>query len=121
MLRRIVPGHCPEDTYRGGTNQGTGKGVTVPATQLLCGVRSGGLLHLLYESKIGNISDKHCALTFVDRKSGYVMIGKLEARTVEATNRRAVRMIKNAARTTHTVTADNGTEFHGYKAIEAAT
>jgi IS30 family transposase len=34
---------------------------------------------------IGNISDKHCVLTLVDRKSGYVMIGKLEARTVEAT------------------------------------
>ena len=77
--------------------------------------------HIEADTIIGNISDKHCALTFVDRKSGYVMIGKLEARTVEATNRRAVRMIKNAARTTHTVTADNGTEFHGYKAIEAAT
>ena len=49
------------------------------------------------------------------------MIGKLEARTVEAANRRAIRMIKNAARPTRTVTVDNGTEFHGYKAIEAAT
>ena len=73
------------------------------------------------DTVIGNISDKHCVLTFVDRKSGYVMIGKLEARTVEATNRRAVLMIKNAARPTRTVTADNGTEFHGYKTIEAAT
>ncbi len=77
--------------------------------------------HLEADTVIGNISDKHCVLTFVDRKSGYVMIGKLEARTVEATNRRAVRMINNAARPTHTVTADNGTEFHGYEAIEAAT
>ncbi len=49
------------------------------------------------------------------------MIGKLEARTVEATNRRAVRLIKTAARPTHTITADNGTEFHGYGAIEAET
>ena len=77
--------------------------------------------HLEADTVIGNISDKHCVLTFVDRKSGYVMIGKLEARTVEATNRRAVLMIKNAARPTRTVTADNGTEFHGYKTIEAAT
>ncbi len=36
------------------------------------------------------------------------MIGKLEARTVEATNRRAVHLIDNAARPTRTVTADNG-------------
>ena len=77
--------------------------------------------HLEADTVIGNISDKHCVLTFVDRKSGYVMIGKLEARTVEATNSRAVHMINNAARPTRTVTADNGTEFHGYKAIEAAT
>ena len=70
---------------------------------------------------IGNLSDKHCILTLVDRMTGYLMIGKLEARTVEATNRRAVRLIKNAARPTHTITADNGTEFHGYEAIEAAT
>ena len=77
--------------------------------------------HLEADTVIGNISDKHCVLTFVDRKSGYVMIGKLEARTVEATNRRAVRLIKAAARPTYTVTADNGTEFHGYKAIETAT
>ena len=49
------------------------------------------------------------------------MIGKLEARTVEATNRRAVRLINDADRHTHTITADNGTEFHGYDEIEAAT
>ena len=48
------------------------------------------------------------------------MIGKLETRTVEAANRRAIRMINNAARPTRTVTADNGTEFR-YKTIEAAT
>ena len=70
---------------------------------------------------IGNLSDRHCVLTLVDRKTGYVMIGKLETRTVEAANRRAICMIKNAARATRTVTADNGTEFHGYKTIEAAT
>ncbi len=77
--------------------------------------------HLEADTVIGNISDKHCILTFVDRKSGYVMIGKLEARTVEATNSRAVHMINHAARPTRTVTADNGTEFHGYTAIETAT
>ena len=70
---------------------------------------------------IGNIRDKHCVLTLVDRMTGYVMIGKLETRTVEATNRRAIGLIKNANRPTRTITVDNGTEFHGYKAIEAAT
>ena len=76
--------------------------------------------HLEGDTVIGS-SDKHCVLTLVDRKSGYVMIGKLEARTVEATNRRAVGLIRAAPRPTHTVTTDNGTEFHGYKTIETAT
>ena len=58
----------------------------------------------------------------VDSAEGYRNgYGKLEARTVEAMNRRAVRLIKTAARPTHTITADNGTEFHGYGAIEAET
>ena len=58
--------------------------------------------HLEADTIIGNISDKHCVLTLVDRKSGYVMIGKLEARTVEATNRRALRLIGAALRPTRT-------------------
>jgi IS30 family transposase len=77
--------------------------------------------HLEADTVIGNISDKHCVLTLVDRKTGYVMIGKLNTHSVEATNRRAVRLINKAARPTRTITADNGTEFHGYNEIEAAT
>ncbi|MCH7808708.1 MAG: IS30 family transposase [Planctomycetes bacterium] len=77
--------------------------------------------HLEGDTVIGNISDKHCVLTLVDRMTGYVMIGKLESRTVEATNRRAVALIKTTRRPVRTVTVDNGTEFHGYKTIEAAT
>jgi IS30 family transposase len=66
-------------------------------------------------------TDKHSIVTLVDRKTGYVMIGKIEARTVEATNRAAIELINSAARRIRSVTVDNGTEFHGYKAIEAAT
>lgn len=75
--------------------------------------------HLEGDTVLG--TDKHCLLTLVDRKTGFTWIGKLEARTVKATNRAAVSLINAAARTTRTLTVDNGTEFHGYKAIEAAT
>ena len=54
--------------------------------------------HLEADTVIGTSSDKHCVLTFVDRKTGYVMIGKLEARTVEATNRRAVQSYRQHPR-----------------------
>jgi len=66
-------------------------------------------------------TDNHSLLTLVDRKTGFTWIGKLPARTVAATNRTAIALLNATARTTHTVTVDNGTEFHGYKAIEAST
>lgn len=65
--------------------------------------------------------DRHCILTLVDRKTGYVLIGKLFGRTTQAANRRAIALIRKASRRTHTLTLDNGTEFHGYKTIERAT
>jgi IS30 family transposase len=75
--------------------------------------------HLEGDTVLG--TDKHCIVTLVDRKTGYVMIGKLKARTVAELNRAAIELISSAARHIRSVTVDNGTEFHGYKAIEAAT
>ena len=65
--------------------------------------------------------DQHCALTLVDRKTGYLFIGKLNERTVDAATHRATTIIKGARHRVRTLTLDNGTEFHGYKDIEAAT
>lgn len=76
--------------------------------------------HLEGDTMIGS-ADKHCVLTLVDRKTGYVLIGKLEQRTVREANRRAIALIRGAGRRTRSLTLDNGTEFHGYKSIEAAT
>jgi IS30 family transposase len=75
--------------------------------------------HLEGDTVLG--TDKHCIVTLVDRKTGYLMIGKLKARTVAELNRGATALIQNADRRIRSVTVDNGTEFHGYKDIEAAT
>jgi transposase, IS30 family len=72
--------------------------------------------HLEGDTVIGAF-DRHCILTLVDRKTGYFMIGKLFGRTT----RRATSLIRNAPRRTLSVTVDNGTEFHGFKALEKAT
>jgi IS30 family transposase len=76
--------------------------------------------HLEGDTMMGS-SNTHCVLTLVDRRTGYVLLGKLRSRSVEATNRRAVALITNARRATRSITLDNGTEFHGYKSIERAT
>ena len=50
-----------------------------------------------------------------------MMIAKLESRTVAELNRAAIHLIRTAPLPVLTITADNGTEFHGYKTIEEAT
>ncbi len=65
--------------------------------------------------------DLHCIVTIVERKTGYVLIGKLENRTMEKTNRRTIELIKKKGFTFSTITADNGTEFHTYEDVEKAT
>ena len=66
-------------------------------------------------------STKHCIVTLVERKIGYLIIGKLRNRTVAEFNRVASQLINSAPVPIHTITADNGTEFQGYKLFEAAT
>jgi IS30 family transposase len=63
---------------------------------------------------------QHCIVSLVERKSGYVLIGKLEARTVEQLNRATLRIARRHADQFDTITADNGSEFHGYAFIEQA-
>jgi IS30 family transposase len=64
---------------------------------------------------------KPCLVTLVDRKTGYVAIGKLNARTAAELSRRTIQLVQRQPRPVRTVTADNGTEFHGYTDIERAT
>ena len=60
-------------------------------------------------------------VTLVERVTGFVMIGRLANHTVAALNPAAIRLIAHAPIQVLTITADNGTEFHGYPDIEAAT
>ncbi|WP_299022890.1 IS30 family transposase [uncultured Photobacterium sp.] len=64
---------------------------------------------------------KHCILTLVERKTGYTLIGKLTARTKNQVTSKTIEFIKKHRSKFKTITADNGTEFHGYKEVEKAT
>lgn len=65
--------------------------------------------------------DTHCIVTLLERKTGYVLIGKLKNRTKEETNRKTIHLMKASGLKFDTITADNGTEFHAYKDIEQKT
>jgi IS30 family transposase len=60
-------------------------------------------------------------VTLVERRSGYVQIAKLNARNVEQTTAKTIELIRRYPDQYRTITADNGTEFHGYAQIEKAT
>lgn len=76
--------------------------------------------HWEIDTVIGTGS-KHCIVSVVERKSGYLLIGKLKARTTEQTTHRTIRLVRRHLDRFATITADNGTEFHDYPTIECAT
>ena len=80
--------------------------------------REGG--HWEMDTVLGT-GDRHCILSLVERKTGYLVLGKLCARTTAAVTRRAIALIRRERQPVHTITADNGTEFHDYVRIEQAT
>ena len=64
---------------------------------------------------------RHCILTLVERVSGFTIIKKLVARNVEQANQAMRRAIQRLNDRFRTITLDNGTEFHGYQAVEDET
>jgi IS30 family transposase len=69
----------------------------------------------------GSVDERGCLLTLVERSSGLALVAKLPHRTVTAVNRAALKLIGDSDLPFKTITWDNGTEFHGYKALEEAT
>ena len=73
------------------------------------------------DTLLGSTGDSHCLLSLVERKTGYLVLGKLRARTTAEVNRRATRLLQAQPHPVRTITSDNGTEFHDYAALERAT
>jgi IS30 family transposase len=77
--------------------------------------------HWEIDSIMGNDHGRHSALTMVERKTGYLQMGKLERHCAAEATARTIELIGRRPGRHLTITADNGTEFHSYKDIEAAT
>jgi IS30 family transposase len=77
--------------------------------------------HWEIDTMKGDDQARHTVLTMVERASGYTMIGKLARHTAADATERCVELITRHAGRIDTITADNGSEFHSYAKIEAAT
>jgi IS30 family transposase len=84
-----------------------------------CVERRQAVGHWEIDTVMGTGND-HCIVTLVERATGYLLIGKLAARTLEDAARRTIELVRKHPAKFQTITADNGTEFHSYKEIEAA-
>jgi IS30 family transposase len=77
--------------------------------------------HWEIDTIMGDDHGRHSALTVVERKTGYLQMGKLIRHCSADSTARTIELIGRQPEMFKTITADNGTEFHGYKATEEAT
>ncbi|HEY3411779.1 MAG TPA: IS30 family transposase [Armatimonadota bacterium] len=77
--------------------------------------------HWEIDSIMGNDHGRHSALTLVERKTGYLQMGKLTRHCAAEATAKTVEIIGRQPRCFKTITADNGTEFHSYGLIEQET
>jgi IS30 family transposase len=75
--------------------------------------------HWEIDTMKGDSQARHSVVTMVERATGYTEIGKLVRHNAAEATARCIELI--ARNRVATVTADNGTEFHSYAEIEAAT
>lgn len=59
-----------------------------------------------------------CLLSLVERVSGYLELGCLRTKSVREVNARAIQLLRAQPRPVRSITADNGSEFHGFKTLE---
>ena len=72
------------------------------------------------DTVVGSVHERACLLTLVERSSGVALVSKLPHRTTKAVNRATLKLIRESGLPFKTITWDNDTEFHGYKALEEA-
>ena len=77
--------------------------------------------HWEIDTIMGDDHGRHSALTVVERKTGFLQMGKLVRHCAADASARTVELIERQRDRFLTITADNGTEFHGYKITEEAT
>lgn len=70
------------------------------------------------DTVMGPVNTRGSVLTVVERRSGFTMIRKLKARTADEATAAASTVIRQMRGSFHTLTFDNGTEFHDYETLE---
>lgn len=70
---------------------------------------------------VAGATSRDCLLSLVERKTGYLLLGKLPDHTAAAFTARGLALLQGGAHRAYTITADNGSELVGYRQIERRT
>ena len=118
---RMPAGSHASRSLRAATERSIGRAGRTRTAAARCTViraeRRSRVEHWEVDTVLGKSAGGACIATLVERRTNDVAIGKLKRRTrpPESAMRSALRC---QARPVRTITADNGTEFHRYKALE---
>jgi transposase, IS30 family len=77
--------------------------------------------HWEIDTVMGSEHGRNSVVTLVERATGYTLMGKLARHCAADATACCIALIGRHAGRVLTITADNGTEFHSYAEIEAAT
>jgi IS30 family transposase len=77
--------------------------------------------HWEIDTIVGTDRGRHSVVTLVERMTGFVLMGKIERHTAECCTAKVIELISRHSSHFATITADNGSEFHSYAQVEAAT
>ena len=77
--------------------------------------------HWEIDTVMGSEHGRNSVLTLVERTTGYTVMGKLARHCAADATACCIELIGRHSGRVATITADNGTEFHSYAEIEAAT
>ncbi len=77
--------------------------------------------HWEIDTVMGDDQARHSAVTVVERATGFLQMGKLQRHRAADTAECCIELIRRRPDAFVTITSDNGTEFHNYRDVEAAT
>lgn len=77
--------------------------------------------HWELDTMMGPTQTGRCVVTLVERATGYLRIGLLRSRCAAEVNARVIELLRDQPHPVLTITADNGSEFAGFRTIEDAT
>ena len=76
--------------------------------------------HWEIDTVMGTERGRNSVLTLVERATGYTVMGKLQHHCAADAVARCMELVQRHSGRVATITADNGSEFHSYRQIEAA-